>query len=97
MLSVAAAAAGWQPWLSKSRMEDLHRTQNHALRIISDQSRTTPVEAPLAEASVESYSTTGRRLCAIAFEKAERMPLDHPRTVALDGTHSVLRTSLTCA
>jgi len=35
---------------------------------------------------VTSYSTTSRRLCAIAFEKTKLMPDDHPRRVALDGT-----------
>jgi len=34
---------------------------------------------------VSSYGTTSRWLCAIAFEKAKRMPVDHPRRVAIDG------------
>jgi len=80
------AAAGWQPWLSKSRLEELERTQNRALHIIMGQNRTTSVETLRAEASVESYSTTSRQLCAIAFEKAKLMPADHPRRVALDWT-----------
>ena len=59
-------------------------TQNKALRIMTGQAKTTPVEALRAEAGVCSYKTVSNRLCIRAHEKAARFPADHvgiPSTV----------------
>jgi len=89
------ATAGWQPWLSKSKMDELERAQNRALRTITGQTRTAPTEALQAEAGMESYRTTSRLLCAVACQKPKRMPADHPRRIALEGSarHRLHRSS----
>ena len=78
--------AGWQPWLAPSSLNILTRAQNRALRIVTGQCRTTPVEALALEAGVPHYPTVARRLCVAAFEKALRLPAGHPRRIAAEGT-----------
>lgn len=72
-------AAAWQPWLAKTIMEKLERCQNRALRLITGQLKTTPLEALRLEAGIPSYKTTSRRLTAKAYEKSLRLPLSNPR------------------
>ena len=81
------AAPAWQPYLAKTRMEQLDRAQNAALRIITGLYRTTPLDILRLEAGVESYETTSRRLVVTSLEKAERLPPDHPRAKALRDPH----------
>ena len=78
------AAAAWQPWLSETQMQKLERAQNKALRIVTGQYNSTPVEALRLESGVVSYKTHSKRLTSIAAEKADRLPPDHPRNVALN-------------
>ena len=75
-------AAGWQPWLAASNFAVLERAQNRALRWVTGQCRTTPTEALTLEASVPQYRTVSRRLCVVAYERAMRLPRDHPRRIA---------------
>lgn len=51
------ATAGWQPWLSKSKMDELERAQNRALRTITGQTRTAPTEALQAEAGIQNHQS----------------------------------------
>ena len=87
--------AGWQPWLAPSSLDILTRAQNRALRIITGQCRTTPVEALALEAGVPQYPTVARRLCIGAYEKALRLPEGHPRRIAAEGAvpHRMKRNS----
>ena len=78
------AAAAWQPWLSETQMQKLERAQNKALRIVTGQYNSTPVEALRLESGIVSYKTHSKRLMSIAAEKADRLPPDHPRNVALN-------------
>jgi len=78
------SAPSWQPWLAQTNRDKLEQSQNEALRIVTGQHSTTPVEALRAEAGVVSYATTSKRLCAISHEKAHRMPTDHPCRLILD-------------
>ena len=78
------AAAAWQPWLSETQMQKLERAQNKALRIVTGQYNSTPVEALRLESGIVSYRTHSKRLTSIAAEKADRLPPDHPRNVALN-------------
>ncbi len=66
-------APAWQPWLSSTRLEQLERCQNRALRVITGQLQTTPVETLMREAGVCSMTTLMRRQTAIAYEKATRL------------------------
>ncbi len=63
-------APAWQPWLSASRLEQLERCQNRALRVITGQLQTIPVETLRREAGVCSMMTLMRQQTAIAYEKA---------------------------
>ena len=75
------------PWLaarlSESSIALLERTQNKALRIITGQLKSSPVEALRLEASVLSYETHLHRNILKSHEKAKRLPESHPRHIAL--------------
>ena len=73
---------GWQPWLAPSNLAILTRAQNKALRWITGQCRTTPVEALTLEAGLPQYGTVVRRNCVLGLEQALRLPTDNPRWVA---------------
>ena len=72
------AAPAWQPWLSETQSKRLETAQNKALRLVTGQYASTPVEALRLEAGVVSYKTHSTRLTAISAEKAVRLPADHP-------------------
>jgi hypothetical protein len=78
------AGSAWQPWLSKSNCEALERVQNKALRLITGQLISSPVEALRAEAGVQSFKSNAARECLKSFEKAKRLLADHPRRLALE-------------
>jgi len=80
------AAPAWHPAVSHE-ISVLEATQNKALRIMTGQAKTTPVEALRAEAGVCSYETVSNRLCVRAHEKAARLPADHPKNLALCGSN----------
>ncbi len=73
------AAPAWQPWASPSRLEQLERCQNKALRVVTGQLKSTPVETLRLEAGICSIATAPKRTTALAYEKACRLPTDHPR------------------
>ena len=77
------AAAAWQPWLSDTNIGVLDALQNRALRIMSGQVSSTPKEALRAEMDMSSFATLRNRSCLLSREKAERLPEDHPRSLAL--------------
>jgi ribonuclease HI len=78
--------AAWQPWLSDSNVEYLDACQNRALRVVTGQLRSSPLEAIRAEADVPSMRTTIRRNCAVAWEKTLRLPVSNPRAHLCIGT-----------
>ena len=86
------AAAAWQPWLSKSQFQKLETAQNSALRIITGQYNSTPVEALRLETGIDSYATTSKRHTAKAYEKARRLEDNHPRSQALSSNVGPHRT-----
>ncbi len=59
-----------------ARPEQLERCQNRALRVITGQLQTTPVETLRRETGVCSMTTLMRRQTAIAYEKAARLTSD---------------------
>jgi len=77
------AAPAWQPWLSDTKKNKLEVAQNKALRLVTGQYASTPLEAVRLEADVESYNTHSKHLCAIAYEKAIRLDPEHPKHSAL--------------
>ncbi len=46
-------APAWQPWLAATRLEQLERCQNRALRVITGQLQTTPVKTLKREMSMQ--------------------------------------------
>ena len=78
------AAPGWQPWVSDTGMMKLERIQNRALRAITGQYQSSPLEALRLETDVPSYATTRKRIVLKAAEKARRAPEDHPKRLALE-------------
>ena len=77
------SGAGWQPWLSASSISTLERTQNKALRVMTGQLKSTPVEALRLESSIPSYETHIKRNILKSHERAKRLPEDHPSNIAL--------------
>ena len=80
------AGSGWQPWLSASRVRDLQMLQNRALRIITTQAASSPEEALHAETRILPVAQTIRAALLRSREKALRLPRDHPRRVAFEGS-----------
>ena len=78
------AAPAWQPWLSNTNMTRLEALQNRALRIVTGQLVSTPLDALRKKANVNSYSTTSKQLILKAREKALRNTDDHPKRMALN-------------
>ena len=77
------AGSSWQPFLSETQLKKLDTCQNKALRLITGQYSSTPVEALRLESGVEFYPTTSKNLIAISREKADRVDPEHPRHMAL--------------
>ena len=78
------SASGWQPWVSATQMNKLEVVQNKGLRLITGQTKSTPVEALRLEAGTVSYSTISQRNTLISYEKAARLPRGHPRREFLE-------------
>ncbi len=76
---VTYATPAWQPWAAPSRIEQLERCQNKALRVVTGQLKSTPVETLRRGAGICGIATASKRATALAYEKAHRLPLDHPR------------------
>ena len=74
--------AGWQPWLSDTSIGVLERSQNRALRVMTGQLKSSPVEALRLESGISSYETHMRRNILKSIEKAQRLPENHPRHIA---------------
>ena len=58
------AGAGWQPYICAENQKKLNRLQNKALRAITGQFLSTPVEALCLEAGIQSYNTYSKCLLA---------------------------------
>ena len=61
----------------------LERTKNKALRVITGQLHSSPVESLRLEASVTSYTTHSHRNILKSMERAKRLPPHHPYSRAL--------------
>ena len=77
-------SAAWQPWLSKTNMSAIESAQNKALRLISGQYRSSPVESLRKETGIPSYQTISNQSCIKAREKGLRCPPDHPHRVTFE-------------
>jgi len=82
------AAPGWQPWLAGTHMKALEVVQNKALRIVNGQVDKSRLTARRCEANTPMYSTLSKRNIIRSAEKAQRLPADHPRKIALAGSAS---------
>ncbi len=71
------AAPAWQPWAAPSRLDQIERCQNKALRVVTGQLKSTPVETLRREAGICSIATASKRAIMLAYEKVNRWPLDH--------------------
>ncbi len=73
------AAPAWQPWAAPSRIEQLERCQNKAMRVVTGQLKSTPVETLRREAGICNMAAAAKRTTALAYEKAHWLPPYHPR------------------
>ena len=78
------ASSAWQPWLPDTRVAELERVQNKCLRLSTGQGKSTPVEALRLEANVPSLASVIAANCLRCREKALRLPVNHPRRLALE-------------
>ncbi len=78
------AAPALQLWLAPKRLDRLERCQNRALRIITGQVIITLLEALRIEAGVPSIASQAQHQAAVAYEKAHRLPMNHPRRTVLE-------------
>ena len=85
-------APAWQPWLSETQFHKLERAQNDAIRAVTGQLRTTPVEALHCEANIPTYKTWSDRRCLIAYERSMRLPTTNPRNaLASENVHQRIK------
>ena len=94
--SMDYCGAAWQPWLSPSGVGVLERAHSRAIRAVTGQLASSPLEALQCELQVPPYSAVRRFLAAKAAEKARRLPPDHPRSLAWVGggtRHRLARSS----
>ena len=68
-------------------MNKLETAQIAALRLVTGQYRSTPVEALRKESSVESYKIHSKKILATASEKAYRLDSNHPKYLAKNPLH----------
>ncbi len=71
-------APAWQPWATPSIIEQLERCQNKARSVVTGQLKFTTVETLRREAGICSIATAARRATVLVYEKAHRLPPDHP-------------------
>ena len=77
------AAPGWQYGLADTNLNALEVVQNKALRIVTGNVQKSRLSARRKEAGTPSYATLSKRTILRSVEKAERLPDDHPRKLAL--------------
>jgi len=77
-------APAWQPWLSDAKPNKLEVVQNRNLRLITGQTKSTKVAALRLEANTEIYKTFSYRNILSVYEKAARLPQNHPRNQLLE-------------
>ena len=77
------AGAAWHPYLSNTQFQKIETAQNKALRAITGQCSSTPIEALRLEGGISSYRTQSNRLIAASYQKALRRQNDHPMASAL--------------
>ncbi len=70
--------------LSGLSSQCFQRCENRALRIIIGQLKTTPLEALRMGAGIPNIATQAQQQAAVAFEKAHRLPPNHPRRTMLE-------------
>ena len=90
------AGSSWLPWISETNIQRLDRLQNQALRMISRQAKSSPLECLRLECEVPSYASVVKATCIQAREKAARLPEDHPRRSSLDQPATRRLDSLRC-
>jgi hypothetical protein len=79
------AEGGWLPWLSATSVDTLNRTQNHNLRVITEQLALTPNKALRVEAGVQSFGCLLDRAAAVVLERLLRLNLaTHQRAAQAD-------------
>ena len=57
------AAAGWQPWLSDTNIDLMDRVQNQAIRLITGQMKSSPVDSLRFESGIDPYPTHVSAVC----------------------------------
>ncbi len=89
------AAPAWQPWPVPARIEQLERCKNIALRVVTGQLKSTPVETLRREAGICSIATASEGATQLVYEKAHRLPQGQPRRhiLAAPSRHRLKRSS----
>ena len=77
------AAPAWQPWISVSNVKKIERVQNTALRTITRQAKSTPIDCLRLESEIRSFESSVKTVAQLAREKALRMEEDHPKRTVL--------------
>ena len=77
------ATPAWQPWLSNTNITSLDCLQIQALRLITGQLVSTPLETLRLESGVQSYYTESKRMVVWAREKCLCTAADRPKRLAL--------------
>ena len=68
------AAPAWGPWISKTNRVKLERTQLKAARIMSEMLRSTPIEAVLQEAGLETVADRHDAAALCLYDRWRGLP-----------------------
>ena len=80
------AGFAWQPSLRPGNVESLDTIKRRALRVVTGQFARCPNNAPFLEVGAPSTRTEIDREAVKAAEKCLRLPHDHPRRIAFEGS-----------
>ena len=78
------SASAWSPSVSATQLKRLETTQNEALRVITNTTKTTSIQSLRVEAGVQPFKSRCEELSAISMEKSKRLPLNNPRRQIAD-------------
>ena len=78
------SASAWAPSTSTTQMKRLETTQNEALRVITNTTKTTSIQSLRVEAGVQPFKSRCDKLCAISMTQSKRLPHSNPRRLIAD-------------
>ena len=86
----------WMPWITKTDLDKLERVQHEAARKITGLLQSTPTEAVMMEAGLNTVKNRAQTAAVIAIERSERCQESNPRKMIMqeDNKRRIKKTEL---